>query len=308
MTNVTKVAKVVATIFLPRSVRKSTSITGDPLRFMAHSQNFTSTKEIIDLIKLNIKLEKNYILEKNIKRDLIIVSPEVYNNKGNKFLKEIKGMKIPGGKVIVLKRKNVGMSYGSYNDAFIKFKNNYDYFLFTEDDWLIYEKGYLKTGLDILKKKKNIGMVAYQSKTKIGKHHWKDLSINEFQAFTCHSTCGLASTKVLNKILSKFGRLPYFNGNDYFKCIKFGECKFGSSFYKVGFKIEDLPKNKILGMPAYDYMRGIKYKKYPNILDLLYIYFFKAVLKRFIGKIIWRIVSKNIFIKNIYLKFISIFK
>ena len=66
-----------------------------------------------------------------------------------------------------------------------------------------------------------------------------------------------------------------------------------------------LPKDKILGMPAYDFMRGIKYKKYPNLLEIIYLYYFKLILKKIITKCIWRVVSKTNFTKALYLKFIS---
>ena len=305
MSKMVRIAKVIATIFLPRGVREFTSITGDPLTFTAHSQKFITTNEIIDLLKLNIKLEKEYSLEKYIKRDLIIVSPSVKNKEGEKFLSEINNLVIPGGKVLILERENIGMSYGSYSDAFKKYKNYYDYFLFTEDDWLIYGEKYFDVGLNVFKKDKTVGMVAYQAKTRIGKHHWEDLDLNQNNAFTCHSTCGLASTEALNKIFNKFGRLPYFDGNDYFKSIRYGECKFGSSFYKVGYKIEDLPRDKVLGMPAYDYIRKIPYKKYPNYFDKIYIYYIKSVLKRHIAKFIWKLVSATKPTKNLYLKIIS---
>lgn len=303
MSSIIKVAKVIATAFTPRSVRLRTSITGDPLLFMAHSQNFTSTKEIIDLLLLNIDLEKKYDPGVKIYRDLIIVSPEVRCKKGNIFLDTINNTKIPKGKVIVLKRKNFGMSYGSYSDAFKIFRKNYNYFLFTEDDWLIYGNDYLKTGIDIIASKKNIGFVAYQAKTKIGRHHWKYLNINnDKNAFSCHSCCGLSSTLILNKIYKKYKKLPHYKGNDYFKSIRYGECMFGNSFYKIGYEITNLPKDKILGMPAYDFIRNVKYKKFPNLFEIIYIYYLKNFLKRNIGIFIWKIISKTNLTKELYLK------
>jgi hypothetical protein len=308
MTSIIKVAKVITTAFMPRSVRLKTTITGIPPLFMAHSQNFTSINKIKNLLLLNISLEKKYDPGTNIYRDLIIVSPEVGCKEGNIFLNKISNIKIPKGKIIIMRRKNIGMSYGSYSDAFKKFRKKYHYFLFTEDDWLIYGNDYLKIGIDIIKSKKNIGFVAYQAKTKIGKHHWKYLNINdEKKAFSCHGSCGLSSTPILNKIYKKYKKLPHYNGNDYFKVIRYGECMFGNSFYKIGYKIADLPRDKNLGMPAYDYIRNIKYKKFPNLLDLGNHYLQTSIIK-FLKKIIWKIVSKKNFTKEKYLNLIKIIK
>ena len=41
---------------------------------------------------------------------------------------------IPGGKIRCITRKNIGRSFGAFNEAFLKFRDEYDFFLFTEDD------------------------------------------------------------------------------------------------------------------------------------------------------------------------------
>ena len=81
--------------------------------------------------------------------------------RGINLLKRSITKKINGGKIISYTRDNYGLSYGSYNDAFLKFKNDYEYFLFTEDDWLIINDNYLKVGIDILNSDKKYGMISY---------------------------------------------------------------------------------------------------------------------------------------------------
>ena len=45
-----------------------------------------------------------------------------------------------------------------------------------------------------------------------------------------------------------------------YKGITYGEIAFPNSIFQLGYKLVDLPKNIILGIPAYDLMRNIKYK------------------------------------------------
>ena len=45
--------------------------------------------------------------------------------KQKKTKMKISNIKIPKGKIIIMRRKNIGMSYGSYSDAFKKFRKKY---------------------------------------------------------------------------------------------------------------------------------------------------------------------------------------
>ena len=82
---------------------------------------------------------------------------------------------------------------------------------------------------------------------------------------------------------------------------------FPNSFIQLGYKLVDLPNDSVFGMPAYDYMRKIKYKKFPNFFDLIVDYYYKNS-KAKLGKIIWNIVSVNSYLKNFYLKLIKFLK
>ena len=300
-----KAAKVIATCFKPKEIVEKTRLTGDPLGYFYHSQNFTNADEIINLLKLNIDLENKF--NPGYDRDLIIVNADTGSKIGNEFIKNINNTKIKRGKIISYTRENFGLSFGSYNDAFAKFQEQYDYFLFTEDDWIIINDNYLKVGIDIINKDSLVGMVAYVGVTKVHKSKWKVLNLNEKTAFSCHGAIGLASSKILKKIYDKFGALPHYYKSDYRKSVTFGEVMFPNSFIQIGYKLVDLPNNCIFGMPAYDYMRNIKYKKFPNSIDLIVDYYYKSS-KRKLGKIIWSIVSMNSYLKKIYLKLIKSIK
>ena len=274
------VAKVIATCFTKRTLRLKSSLVGDPLGYFGHSQVLRSPEDVVDLIKYNISLEKK-INPGISKRDLIIVNNDVGYKNGNNFLREISGLKIPYGKIITCNRKNIGMSFGAYDHAFRKFKDRYDYFLFTEDDTLIAKKNYFKIGIDIFNSYKKAGFLAYIHSTKVDKMYYKPLNLNRKNAISAHGATGLSSTEILKKVFKKYGKLPHYKGNDYQKCITYGEVGFPNSFIKIGYKIIDLPKGLVLTIPAYDLMTKKKYKKWPSNIEIFYYYFKRTIYKIF---------------------------
>ena len=293
-----KAAKIIATCFAKRSIRLKTYLIGDPLGYFGHSQLFKSHDDIINLIKFNISMEKKN--NPGIKRrDIIIINNDVGFKRGNNFLKKISGTKIPFGKIIVCNRKNIGMSFGAYDYAYKKFKNYYDYFLFTEDDTIVSQKNYFKIGINIFNSNKKAGFLAYIHSTKVDKSYFKRLNLNKNNAISCHGATGLTSKAILNKIVKKHGCLPHFKGNNYQKCITYGEVGFPNSIVKIGFKIIDLPKNLILTVPASDLMNGIKYKKWPTVIEK-FIFYLKSYL--------YKLFSINNFSLKIYLNILKIIK
>lgn len=52
--------------------------------------------------------------------------------------------KVQNANVVVVRRANYGLSYGSYAHAFALYKRQFDYFIFNEDDYL-----YVKDGFDL---------------------------------------------------------------------------------------------------------------------------------------------------------------
>ena len=252
---------------------------------------------MINLIKLHVELE--ITTDPGIDLDIIIVNSDVGNKEGNNFINTLENKKLFRGKIIILNRKNQGLSFGAYSDAFEKFRNNYDYFLFTEDDVLIVNNDYAEYGIDLLESKNQIGFVAYVGVTKLHKDHISLLNLESSNGYSCHGGIGLSSTKILNKIFEKENKLPHYNGTDYQKGIYYGEILFTASIVKAGYDLVDLPENKIFSIPAYDYMRNIEYKKKPNLIEILFYY-----LKR----LFYISFSINPNLQRFYFKILNYFK
>lgn len=289
-----KCAKVISVCFIPKKKIDKTYLLGEPVGFFGHSQKSDSVKDTINNLEFLVNYENKY--NPGVERDLIIVNNNIDNFEGNTFLKKISGKKINNGKIICLNRDNIGRSFGAFSYAFSKFRSKYDYYLFSEDDILIFGENYIVKGIEIFNANKNAGFLAYIGKTKIGRWRWKELNLNKDTAYSCHGATGLTSSIILEKIFKIYNKLPHYQGANRELDITYGEVGFPSSIVKLGYEIIDLPKNLILAVPLYDQMRGIQYRKFPN--------FFEKTLY-YLKKYIYDFFSINKFTLKLYLKFLK---
>lgn len=247
-----RVCKVITTVFAGRTIREHTTELGVPRGFFNHSQNFPTPDSVIDLLKLTISIEKN--VDPGVETDVVIVNNDVNYEKGNAFLNLINDEKIHSGKIRILHRENYGRSFGGYNYAFEKFKNEYDYFIFTEDDILINGDGYAKKAIDVFESEESVGAVAYQSTSTQN----SDGRIGQ-EFIHIHGGVCLSSARMLGELYDKCGMLPHCTKNEsqrYDDILEKGEVAFTNKIYKIGYKLINI--NEKLYEYAYDQMRGIK--------------------------------------------------
>jgi hypothetical protein len=105
--------------------------------------------------------------------------------------KEIKGTPVE-----LFFRENKGMSYGAWSDTFIRYQNEFDYYIFNEDDYFINDHNFDKYLVDTFEQYLNCGYlcaVVYEGGEEYPKH-----------AANCF---GISSYKALNKVYQKYGRL-----------------------------------------------------------------------------------------------------
>jgi hypothetical protein len=259
-----KVAKVIATSFVPRTVREKTGLSGTPVGFFSHSQNFPTRESIIDLINFSIAIELKCDPGELV--DLIIVNSDSGWQEGRLFLDSINGKGLQKGKIRVLHRKNFGLSYGAYSHAFMTLRSEYDYFIFTEDDIIIGRNGYASRGIEIFNEMKNCGFVAYQGITSTA------IDLGQEDAFSAHGGIGLSSTNVLDNVARHYGALPHANETSpqtYQDQLRFGEVAFTNKIYKLGFRLTSVPDNMKLYDFAYDLMRGLDVRRFPTFSEKL---------------------------------------
>jgi hypothetical protein len=257
-----KVAKVVATTFAPRSVREGTTLLGDPLGFFSHSQKFTNFREISDLLKYIINKECS--IDPGMNTDLIIINNDNGNERGRKIINDLNGVNLPRGRVITDSRENIGFSYGAYNYAVKNWINEYDFFIFTEDDIIISEDHYSLIAVNEFLKVDECGFLAFQSVS------FAVPELPLLDSYHAHGGVGITSKEVLQKIIKRNGEMSYYKGRDqnYRNIILNGEVKFTNDFIKSGFKLLPIHRGIKLYSYAYDDMRGIGKSRYANIYQI----------------------------------------
>jgi len=196
-----------------------------------------SPKNGSDVLKLmKFTVQKEVEIDPGVDLDTIIINNKSGYGPGEEYLNSIDGMKTNRGKIKVLHRENVGISYGAYNFAFKKFRDKYKYWFFLEDDNVAVEDGYYYNCLKLLNSDKGIAFVGVMGLSK-GK-----------QKIHANGGYGLSSDKYLGEVFDMFGKLPYYDGklnlknwsNSIYPHTIFGEIEFTNIFVQNGYKIVDL--------------------------------------------------------------------
>jgi hypothetical protein len=183
-------------------------------RFPNHNQSIETQQGLLDMMKRIINFELDN--DAGVPMDIILANSNVGFVEGNDWLDSINGTKTPNGIIRVLHRDNMGGSFGAYNDAFLKFRADYEYWLFTEDDIMVGGRDYYRRILEKMRARKNVGFVALIGMIRhpLGTH--------------AHGGVGLTSREILDNIAhNNNGELPYHHGDwNKINVIAEGEVKF----------------------------------------------------------------------------------
>jgi len=275
-----KFLKIISSSFHPRGVREQSTLTGSPLGFYGHSQNFTSEDDVIELLKFNLSYEDK--IDPGYERDILIVSSNSQTfDKGKTYLDAINNTEINRGTVFTMMRENIGYSFGAYNAGFQKYQEDYDFFIFQEDDLVSHIPNYLKIAHQIWDDTEQCGFVPFIGATKVGRSHRRALGINRNEIVSCHGGHGMSSREVLQSVTQKFGSLPFYADKDqlYIKHLQNGEIMFTYSIKKIGYQFGELPKDLVLVAPALDLMRGLEIRKNPYLHER-FMYYFGLMVKK----------------------------
>jgi len=123
--------------------------------------------------------------------DLIIVnSVNIYEDDQLPidYLNSLNGKETRNGKIIVLHKENRGLSFGAFSYAFDLFKNYYDYWFFSEDDYLTAKDGVMSTSIRMMEADPGLGFVATVEKVGRG-----------IGAYYARGGSGISSTSILKR-------------------------------------------------------------------------------------------------------------
>ena len=121
----------------------------------------TNALETMETLKCHIEYEKNVNPGDGVIMDTIIINNMC--NDGDKniknYLNSINNTKNKTGKIIVHNRHNIGGSFGGFSYAHDLYKDDYEYWLFCEDDVIIFMDNYYINCIDKLNNS-NIGFIS----------------------------------------------------------------------------------------------------------------------------------------------------
>jgi RimJ/RimL family protein N-acetyltransferase len=183
------------------------------------------------------------------------VTDRLYVDKCTEFINNIAEKETNSGKCFVEHRQNIGLSFGAYDYIFNKYKDNYDYFMFIEDDQVIIKENIFQICLNQLMNPldiKNIGFVA-------------TVGVNREWGPAAHGGCGVTSYQVLNHVSSTHfnpilnrGSLYFYDGSRksvqmIYEDLWNGEVMFTKSINDLGYYLEDIKvKNLIVSWQDYN--------------------------------------------------------
>lgn len=141
--------------------------------------------------------------------------------------------KSKNGRFIILKRPNDGGSFAGYNFAFRN--SNYEGYLFTEEDILVYGENYLKRMIEQFNATKDAGFMCLI-----------DASKGRLYPVHCHGGVGYTSRENILKVVDENGDLPHpkMKGWNQREAIVHGESPFTNCYLKKGMNLIKMEEHK----------------------------------------------------------------
>lgn len=190
------------------------------------NNNLLNETDCIEFLKLQIENEQT--LDSGIPMDVIIVNNDTYNESANEFINSLNNQSVYNGTIKVFHRPNIGGSFGAFSYSYEMIRNDYDFFLFNEDDIMIHTPNYFKRSAEILQENLNIGFVAFSP-------------ISYHEPYHCGGGFGVSSKRILELVRQRFGNLPYYQDNTYY-AFEQSEVLFTNCIHSLGFSIENIPE------------------------------------------------------------------
>lgn len=190
----------------------------DRLIYLKSQLNYlTSVKMDLDTIYFNFNIEKSHY---NLLTDALNLTPKYINNT----------------KIAINIRKNKGMSYGAWNDIIKQELDNFDYYIFNEDDYFFVEDNWDTYLINKYNSYKDCGYLAMG----VRPNYFHNKIVNN--AF--HSV-GMVSLKNIKKVLSEQKDLiisnNYYNNIDeYYIETQENQQHFVNQYHLYGLKNYDI--------------------------------------------------------------------
>lgn len=217
--------KVIATSCASRQTR------GQPITYPDHMQSVDGVEDTKRMLQDLVDFEQRN--DSGCPLDIMIVNNSIGNVEFDQWVEGLQG-ETRWGQIGVITRSNVGWSFGAYNEAYQIFKNDYNYWLFTEDDIFVGSENYFARLIEKWSEDKFHGFI---SLIRI---------INHSFGTHCAGGVGFTSSKILEKLNKRRGFLPHHNAPDNMELdfihrksqiIQQGEVPFTNEILKMGYDL-----------------------------------------------------------------------
>lgn len=215
--------KIIATNFNKlRSIR-------DVAQYPDHAQDVSSWEKYAAMIDYSLGLEIEQ--EHNMPVDVIVVYNDIYDGdylKIKEFFSKYDGQETKNGHIYVIYNHLNNGSFGGYDLAFQYFRDKYYWWMFSEDDVLIYGEDYYRKHIE-----KFVDRVGFVASIGIMRLEYPPHA---------HGGFGLTTINVLEKVVKRNNDhlphlMPPYSRN---KNIHHGEIPFTNEIEQLGYVLEEL--------------------------------------------------------------------
>jgi hypothetical protein len=182
------------------------------------------------LIFIKKQIETLSTYPHNLDKIIFSINVEVDHYKYVNDALKLIPQKIQNTPVGIIIRENKGFSYSAFSESFEKNRENFDYFIFNEDDYFLVEDNWDEY---LIRKYHELPDTGYLCAMIRDEDKWNDFKIHAGHTF------GIASTSSLNKVWDKYGCLPNSHELDYNIQQKV-QINFSHSFIEVGLRVYDI--------------------------------------------------------------------
>lgn len=190
------------------------------------NNNLITNEQCIDFLRLQVENEQ--INDPGFSMDVIIINNNTDNVDANIYIDSLNNQEIYNGKIRVFHRNNIGGSFGAFSHAFDLIANDYDYFLFNEDDIMILNPGYMSRAIEMLESDSTIGFVSFSP-------------ISYQEPLHCGGGFGVTSKIILDQVKSAYNKLPYVESNIY-SDFERSEVEFTNCIRRLGYQLVNVPE------------------------------------------------------------------
>jgi hypothetical protein len=177
------------------------------------------TKDKLFLLKQQVK----YLL--NTQHSLDQITFVINGEKPNEYDEIIYPLKLQYN-LKTLERENIGIAYGGYSHSIDHFINDFDFFIFSEDDWVFCYDNFDKYLLNKFNEDQNTSMICAVSSENDEDSH---------KLYGSHASVSIfgSSKEKIKELINQYGCLPYSKYG-----YQYGQVYQTSKFFKIGKAID----------------------------------------------------------------------